>query len=176
MKKTDRILDDFLLDVNGEKACNKALDWAKGKSWQNIFDTCHRGDWMLWLFVRTNPEHISELFMAKAMCANTVRHLMKDKRSTDAVDAAIRFSKGEITKDELRVFASSAAAAAAAAAAYAFAADADANAAYANAADVAANAYAYAAADADKTKARAKKQLETADICRKYLPIEIWNI
>jgi hypothetical protein len=39
------------------------------------------------------------------------------------------------------------------------------------AADAYAYAYAYAAADA----AKKQNQQLTADICRKYLPIEIWN-
>ena len=65
-----------------------------------------------------------------------------------------------VTKEELS------AAAADADAAYA------AYAAYADAADAAYAAYA-AAADAD---ARTKNQQATAEICRKYLPIEIWNI
>jgi hypothetical protein len=33
-------------------------------------------------------------------CADSVRHLMKDKRSTDAIDVARRFAKGEASKEE----------------------------------------------------------------------------
>lgn len=25
-------------------ACTPALEWAEGKSWKEIFETCHRGD------------------------------------------------------------------------------------------------------------------------------------
>ena len=81
--------------------------------------------------------------LAKGHCANTVRHLMKDERSTKPADAAIAFGDGEITEKEL--------------------------AAYADAA-------AYAAAATAAAAARIKSQLETANICRKYLPIEVWNI
>ena len=81
---------------------------------------------------------------------------MKDRRSVDAVDAAIAFGEGKITKKEL----ADAAAAGAADAAVAYAA--------------AAGAAAYAADAA--VDARKKNQQETADICKKYLPIEIWNI
>ena len=137
-------------------ACRDAIEWAKGKEWQEIYHTCHRGDWLLWLFVRTNPDDFQLLTLAKGHCANTVRHLMKDERSLNAVDAAIAFGEGSITIEELR------AAASAASAAYA-------------AADAAYAAYAaYAAADA--ADARTKNQMETADICRKYLPIQIWKI
>src|SRR5271166_2226126 len=34
-------------------------------------------------------------------CADAVRHLMKDKRSTDAIDIARRFANGAATKEEL---------------------------------------------------------------------------
>jgi hypothetical protein len=176
-------------------ACHEAIKWAREKSIQEIWDTCHRGDWMLWLFKRTNPEQLQELTRAKAHCALTVRHLMKDKRSINACEVALKFADGLATREELDAAYDAAAAAAAAAAyayaayaaaaayayaAYAAAAAADAYAAAAAAADAAYAyaAYAYAAAaaaDADAADAadatRIKNQKETADICRKYLPI-----
>jgi hypothetical protein len=176
-------LHEFLTN---NKACDEAKLWASNKSWNEIYNTCHRGDWLLWLFKKTNPNDLQAITLAKAHCANTVRHLMKDERSKNAIDVAIAFGNGNATREELNVVA--AAAYAADAAAYAAAAYAAAN------ADYAAAAAAYAAADADAGAAdaaaayaadagagaaygaRTKNQLETADICRQYLPIEIWNI
>ena len=154
-------------------ACKEAVEWAGDKTWEEIYNTCHRGDWLLWLFKKTNPDDLQRLTLAKGHCANTVRHLMDDERSIKAVDTAIAFGEGKATREELNAAAAAAyyaagtpAAAAAAAAYYAAAAAAAAYyAAYA----------AYAAVDAD-ADARTKNQMETADICRKYLPIEIWNI
>lgn len=37
------------------RACEEAREWATDKSIEEIWNTCHRGDWMLWLFKRTNP-------------------------------------------------------------------------------------------------------------------------
>ena len=162
-------IDKLLLKL---KACTAATDWTKDKSWKEIYETCHRGDWLLWLFTRTNPEDLQLLVLAKGHCANTVRHLMKDERSIKAVDAAISFGEGKITINELHDFAD---AADADAAAYAADAAAYADAAYAadayaaNVADAAAYAAAYAAA-------KKENQLLTANICRKYLPIEIWKL
>lgn len=127
-------------------ACNEAIVWASDKSWEEIYNTCYRGDWLLWLFNKTNPNDLQRLTLVKGHCVNTVRHLMKDKRSIKAVDDAIAFGNGEIDVEKLNT-------------AYA-----------AYAADAAAYA-AYAAADAKK-----ENQQQTADICRKYLPIAIWNI
>ena len=178
-------------------ACDEAKDWAGDKTWEEVYNTCHRGDWLLWLFQRTNPNDLQLLTLAKGHCANTVRHLMTDERSTKAVDAAISFGEGKISREELEEAVANASAAADAAwsacIASNYAADAasDRAAAYAaraahavnavNAADAAYYA-AYAAARAAciasnyADAAREENQQLTANICRKYLPIEVWNV
>ena len=186
-----KTLKDFLIKNH---ACKDGFDFAKDLTLEQFLETCPRGDWIFWLFVRTNPKSLKELTLAKAHCANTVRHLMKDERSTKAVDVAIAFGEGKATREELDDAAAAAAAVPAADAAYAAYAAARADAAYAayaaawaDATDTAYAAYAaaaradaayaaYAAADA-AAWADAKKQNQklTADICRKYLPLEIWN-
>lgn len=149
-------------------ACHQAKEWAEGKTIEEVWATCHRGDWMLWLFRRTNPDDTRLLMLAKGHCANTVRHLMKDERSTKAVDAAIAFGNGEINQEELKAAYVAAihiinrftvkysAAAAAAAAAAATVNDSCAVASF--------------AADASFAHARKNNQMLTADICRQYLP------
>ena len=181
---------DLLKSIN---ACVEAREWAEGKTSDEVIDTCHRGDWLLWLARKLDMD-IRKLTLAKGHCANTVRHLMKDERSINAVDAAIAFGEGKISTNELKAAAD---AAAADAAAYAAAADdaADAaaavavySAAYATAtatadatatatADAAyAYAYAYAyttAADAAAAVARDENMQITADICRQYIGEEL---
>ena len=133
-------------------ACDPAIEWAGNKSWEEIYNTCHRGDWLLWLHYHTNNEDLQVRTLAKGHCANTVRHHMKDGRSLRAVDTAIAFGEGKATIEELND--------AAYAAAYA-AANSSASAAY----------DAYAAASAP----RITNKTETADIVRKYIPIDLWN-
>ena len=198
MKKT---LKEFLKKNN---ACEDGYLFAKDLTLEEFLATCHRGDWILWLFAKSNPKSIRELTLAKGHCVNTVRHLMEDERSLRAVDVAIAFGEGRATKEELdstyaaadaSYAAASAAADSASAASYAAAApayvaaytaadsayvaasaaDAAAAPAYA-AANVAANAAAAADAAADYASNYKKNLMETADICRKYLPINIWNI
>ena len=151
------------------KACDDAIEWAGDKTIEQVVTECHRGDWLLWIANRCGVE-LQPLTLAKAHCANTVRHLMSDERSLIAVDVAIAFGEGRATRDELDAAASSAAAAYTAAA-YATdaACDADAAAAaYAAAAYAAAAGAAYADAYADAATAAANQQ-QTADICRKYI-------
>jgi hypothetical protein len=155
-------MKEILKELN---ACKEAVEWAGDKTWEEIYTTCHRGDWLLWLFKKTmedNEANIRLLTLAKGHCANTVRHLMSDERSVKAVDTAIAFGEGKATREELNV------AADAADDAYDDAYDDAASAASAYAADAADAAY-YAAA-------KKQNQMETADICRKYLPKEVWNI
>ena len=188
-------------------ACADGFEFAEDLTLEQLLETCPRGDWILWLFATTNPASLRELTLAKAHCANTVRHLMTDARSLKAVDVAMKFGEGKATIEELANAAATAATAADAAdadaaiavfsdayatatAAYATAtaAIATATAAYAaaaaaDAAHHAAAADAPAAADAahhaDAATAtyatREQNQKQTADICRKFLPIEIWN-
>jgi hypothetical protein len=126
------------------EACEEVLEWAGDKTWEEIYNTCHRGDWLLWLFAKTNPEDLQLLILAKAHCVNTVRHLMTDKRSRDLVDVGIAFGEGKATIEELNI------------ASYA-------------------GGYAGVVTAAHAT-AKKENQKLTADICRKYLPIEIWNL
>ena len=118
-------------------ACEDARIWADGKTAKEAWNECERGDWLLW-WAQKEGQEIRSLTLAKARCAKLVIHLMKDKRSIDAVNVAERFGLGEANEQELNTAAAAAAAAGAAYAAYA---------AYAAAA-YAAYAAAYAAADA----------------------------
>jgi len=54
----------------------------------------------LWA-MRAEPEHAREWRLYGVWCARQVQHLMKDKRSTDALDVAERYAKGQATDEEL---------------------------------------------------------------------------
>jgi hypothetical protein len=168
-------------------ACSTAREWAGDMPIEEVVATCHRGDWLLWLAKKVDAD-LRLRTLAKGHCANTVRHLMTDERSLNAVDVAIAFGEGKATREELDAAAAAAyaanAAAAYAAAAYAAAAAADAytaaaaaDAYTAAAADAYTAAAAAAAADADAYTAAAAaaaadaalNRQQTADICREYI-------
>lgn len=139
----------------------------KHKNLKTAWKHCQRGDWMLWLAAKVKVP-IKTLTLAKGLCANTVRHLMKDERSIAAVDAAIAFGRGKLSEEKLKLAASAAYATAYASAAFAtaYAASAAAYASAAFAADTDATAYATAYAAYATKKAN---QQQTADICREIL-------
>ena len=167
-------------------ACRDAREWvATQKNYKEAWQNCERGDWMLWLAKRLKVDD-RKLTLAKFKCANQVRHLMKDQRSIDALDASEKYGNGEIGREELNAAADAAAAAAAyaadaaayyadaaaAAAAYAaYAADADA--AAAADADAAAAAAAYAAYAAAAAAAKKESLKKSADFCREILTEEV---
>jgi hypothetical protein len=82
------------------EACQTAIDWAGDKTIEQVVADCHRGDWLLWLAKKCGVE-LQPLTLAKAHCANTVRHLMTDERSIKAVDVAIAFGEGRASRDKL---------------------------------------------------------------------------
>ena len=78
-------------------ACREAIRWAGNKSWEEIYKTCNNGEWLLWLYFKTTPEEDDRTFvLAKAHCANIIRHMMT-KEETECVDAAIAYGNGETT-------------------------------------------------------------------------------
>ena len=92
-------------------ACRSALRWAKQyKTIEEIIENVHRGDWLLWLGDELDLP-LKEITLAKARCAKTVFHLMKDERSRNAVEVAEKFGLGEATLEELKKVASYAGAA-----------------------------------------------------------------
>ena len=190
--KIKRIRMNFKQQLIDLGACPEAIIFVGNMTMQEAWTKCQRGDWMLWLYQKLHPTKIRQLTLAKGHCANTVRHLMKDIRSRDSVDVAIKFGEGKATEKQLidatagafaaYAAAAGAAAAYAAAAGAAAAADVDAAAAAAAAGTAASYAAAAGAAAAGAAAAAAaflkggskvgeKNQKKTAEICRRYLKI-----
>jgi hypothetical protein len=96
--------------LNRLDACNSATKWASDNPIERVVQTCHRGDWLLWIAKKIDLP-LQELTLAKALCAKTVIHLIKDERSINAVNVAERFGRGLATRNELDTAAASAAAA-----------------------------------------------------------------
>lgn len=143
-------------------ACDEGYEFAKDLTLEQFLKTCKRADWILWLFRQTNGNDLAKLTEAKALCANTVRHLMTNEKSTNALDVAFKFAKGQATREELK---------AAAAAAYSASISSADLAAYAAASISISPMYAAIYSTASKKG----NQRLVLDICRKVLPLQIWN-
>jgi hypothetical protein len=176
--------EDFasLLASGRLDACNQAREWAKGKSLAEVWKTCHRGDWMLWLAARYGDVPLKTIVAIACDAVEPALAFTTDPLPTQTIAVVRRWLKDDATIEEVRAAANAAADAASYAAAYAAYATDDADDAAAYAADAAADAaraaaYAadaadYAAARAAAAAARAASLLFSADICRKYIEID----
>ena len=106
--------EEFQKKLQSLSACRDAVAWAQGKDFKQVWQTCERGDWMLWLahwLMRNDSVFtLQQITKAKVRCARLVQHLMKDNRSIQAIDVAERFSEGLATREELNAAAAAAAA------------------------------------------------------------------
>ena len=83
-------------------ACTTAIEWQEGKAIETVWNTCERGDWMIWLLVNSKNEVTDrELRLIAVKCARRVQHLMTDQISINALDVAERYANGEATYEEL---------------------------------------------------------------------------
>ena len=158
-------------------ACADARAWAKGKDLKTVWNTCDRGDWLLWLCGKMAGKKgwptQKQVVLAACDCAETALKYVPegDNRPKNAIRTARARARGRATLAQVRdaglaatayaAYAATNAAYAAEAAAYA------AYAAYAAEASYAAEAAAYAAYAAARTSAETSKEL--AEIVRSRL-------
>jgi hypothetical protein len=168
-----------LLDLN---PCRDGLEFAESYDFDSskIYETCERGDWLIWLLRKTNTATESQVVLLACECAERVLVTYEkkhpgDKRPRQAIESARKWASDptEENRSSCRTADAAAYAAADAADAVAYAADAaDAAAdAAAYAADAAAYVVAAVAADAaDAAAARATERKWQADKIREIIP------
>jgi len=150
---------EYLCEI---QACGGARVWAGDRTVEQVVTDCHRGDWLLWLAKNIGVEK-RLLVLTAGRCAATVKHLMTDQRSFDALDVCERYGVGLATDVELSD------------AVYAVTGSIDDAAYAADAAAYAANASGHAAASAACVASEdwVANQLQTANICRELIGAEI---
>jgi len=77
-----------------EIACEEARSWAKGKSLQEIWQTCDNAKWLIWLLRHSHfaPRTMKELAV---IFAESVTHLMQHEESKQVVIDLRRWLNGE---------------------------------------------------------------------------------
>jgi len=165
-------------------ACSEALSWSKGKSLKIVWETCERGDWMLWLAGKMIDAEgwpsRQDVVLAACDCVEpALKYVAKDEdRPRKCTDVARRWAEGKASIEELRTARRDADAAASAAYTDAAAAASDAATYAAAAASDAADAtYAAAAAsdaaDAAATTSRSKSLQKSANLVRLRLKVPL---
>ncbi len=164
----------FMQLLNSIKACKEARRWAEGKDFKTVWETCERGDWLLWLCGRMadkeNWPTPKQVVLSACDVAETALKFVPndEKRPAECILIVRAWANDKATLEQVEKArrASAASAYTAAYAAY-YAAYYAASAAYyaASAASVAA----YAAYAASNTSARQKSLQESANLVRKSL-------
>jgi hypothetical protein len=93
MKTAIEVLENF-------KACPEAIKWAGHKTTRDAWETCHRGNWMLWIASKLGVDK-RKSYLCNAEIAYQIIDLMDDKRSVNAVRVAYLYGLGMISIKEL---------------------------------------------------------------------------
>lgn len=177
--------EKFYEFLQSKNACSNGLEFAKGKSMQTVWNTCHRGDWMMWLYKFRNPNRKKciqiAIFRAEQCIGDFERKYPNDKDPRKAIDAAKAVLKNDTkeNREKAKIASDSA---------YASACDSDfASAYYSACASVYASAFASACAFSSAfasvyysafssafssifASASAEQLKEQADLIRKLIP------
>lgn len=83
-------------------ACKEGYEWAirNCKDMNDVWDTC-RDEWLIWLATREGVLTTQELQRFALFGANSVKHLMRDKRSLKALEVIERYLEDNATKEDL---------------------------------------------------------------------------
>ena len=89
--------------LKSNDACASGYKWAIEScvSMSEVWETA-KPEWLLWVATRTNVCSKKEMQEFALFCAGRVRHLMADKRSTDALDLCRKFLDGTATDEQMR--------------------------------------------------------------------------
>jgi hypothetical protein len=163
--------DELLVSLG---ACEDAREWAKGKSFADVWNTCERSDWLLWLLAKMKDKpgwatH-KQIVSAACDCAELSLKYVEvgEERPRVAIETARKWVRGEATLEEVKKAARKADRAAYAAADYAVA--------YAASAAYISVAYAASAASAAASAAsRISILKECADLIRKSIEMPRWD-
>jgi hypothetical protein len=94
MKTAIEVLENY-------KAGPEAIKWIGHKTTQDAWETCHRGDWMLWIASRLGVDR-RKLYLCNAEIAYQIISYTDDRHSSiNGVRTAYEFGRGMISFKEL---------------------------------------------------------------------------
>ena len=102
MRMTSKLLIEFL--SRPPRACSNAIDFCRGKSPKECWDTCNRGDWMLWAAIMMGVD-MKLVLTAICKCIRPVLAFIKDgeDRPRIAIETIEAHLRGEATIEEVRI-------------------------------------------------------------------------
>jgi len=84
-------------------ACSEARHEAEGKSMRRVWDSCERGDWLLWLSAKLRIDR-KLIVLAACDCARTALRFVPagETRPREAIETAEAWCRGEATINQVR--------------------------------------------------------------------------
>lgn len=83
-------------------ACGEGAEYVEScDSYKQAWDSCKRGDWMLWVAEKRLVD-FRTLLRTRAKCAKLAEHLTTDERVANALRVAECFANGEAVLDAFR--------------------------------------------------------------------------
>jgi len=124
-KKTDQLIDKWVIPLDDKDPWKI---WAMGKTWQEVYDTCNDGEFLVWLYDQTLgikrkeyesspfPHHTLEfarvwmviklklrkLTLIRGEALETVIHLMKIEDLRNVIKVTVEYGNYESCEEELR--------------------------------------------------------------------------
>lgn len=89
-------------------ACSEASEWARGKDLKTVWETCERGDWLLWLCERMVGQKgwptQQAVALAACACAETALKYVShgDVRPKRCIEVVRAWARGETSLDAVR--------------------------------------------------------------------------
>lgn len=98
--------DDLLSRLDALPACAEAREWARATPGtpEELWSTCPRGDWLLWLAMRAGVDR-RVVVLAACDCAETATpHLADSSRglALTALEVTRKWARGEATQQDVR--------------------------------------------------------------------------
>ena len=93
---------EFSASLTKLGACGEAATWAKNKSLSEVWATCRRGDWLLWLIARYGDAPRKTAVAIACDVAETASAFTTDPRPAECLAVVRRWLKDEATIDEVR--------------------------------------------------------------------------
>ena len=88
-------------------ACQDAIDWVEDRTVQQAWKDCQRGDWMLWLLEQMEEVEgwadEKEIMLLDCWCARRALKYIPEgeTRPLKAIEAKEKWTRGEITREEM---------------------------------------------------------------------------
>lgn len=96
MKTLKELMDK--LDV-----CHESRKWAEGKTIEQVVKKCNMADFLILLAVKIGIDS-RKIILTNGHIANTVRHLIEDKKILECIDAAISYGRVDMLSNRFGVY------------------------------------------------------------------------